>query len=205
MPRELLVVDGYNVLFKTPRYTGMFDEGQASGDPFERARELLIADVAAYAQGRFDAVIVFDGANNLSDERPVYKRAGIRIVFSAQGESADTVIERLVVESRLAAHDVTVITSDNTIRATVGGVPVTRLSSEALIGDVITIESDVHQANDERNHQKLTIEDRLDPKTRAKLNALLGRNLWRYGKGGPNPLLCFTHKPAWLNGRATVL
>ncbi len=30
-------------------------------------------------------------------------------------------------------------------------------------------------ANDERNHQRLTLEDRLDPKTRQKLDRLLGR------------------------------
>lgn len=177
--RELLVVDGYNVLHKSTRYTDLVDEADDSrlgSDPFERARELLIADVAAYAQGRFKPVIVFDAANNLSPERPKTSKAGVRLVFSATGESADTVIERLVTESRLAAHEVTVITSDNTIRATVGGVPVTRLSAEALIHDCTAIAHEVELANDERNHQKLTVEDRLDPRTRAKLNALLGRS-----------------------------
>ena len=53
--RELLVVDGYNVIYKTPRYTGLLDENgprDLSSDPFDRARALLVADVAAYAQGR---------------------------------------------------------------------------------------------------------------------------------------------------------
>ncbi len=175
--RELLVVDGYNVIYKTPRYTGLLDEKgprDLSSDPFDRARALLVADVAAYAQGRYDAVIVFDGAGNVSSERPDITQAGIRLVFSRTGETADTVIERLVTECRLQEREVTVVTSDNTIRATVGGIPVTRVSSTALISDVVTNEKDAWVANEERNHQRLTVADRLDPAVRAKLDALLG-------------------------------
>ena len=67
------------------------------------------------------------------------------------------------------------VTSDNTIRATVGGIPVTRISSDVLIHDVGDIVADVARANEERSHHKLTLEDRLDPKTREKLNRMLGR------------------------------
>ena len=172
---ELLVVDGYNVIYKTPRYTSLMDESD-SHDPFARARELLIADVAAYAQGRFKATIVFDAAGNVSPERPNLTRAGVKCIFSETGESADTVIERLVSDARRAERDVTVVTSDNTIRATVGGIPVTRISSDALISDVEEIDVDIEAARSEETHQRLTLEDRLDPETRAKLDRLLGRS-----------------------------
>lgn len=175
--RELLVVDGYNVIFKSERYLSLAGDldRHAGGDPFDRSRELLIADVAAYAQGRYDAVVVFDAAGNVSPDRPDLPKAGVRVIFSQTGETADTVIERLVTESRLAPRAVTVVTSDNTIRATVGGVPVTRISSDVLIHDVGDIVADVARANEERSHHKLTLEDRLDPETRAKLNRMLGR------------------------------
>ena len=106
----LLVVDGYNVIYGTTRYQGLIDEHAGAGaladvaslsrdpyghDPFERAREALITDVAAYAQGSYDPVIVFDAAGNLSEERPDFSRAGVKVVFSKTGESADSVIERL--------------------------------------------------------------------------------------------------------------
>ncbi len=42
---ELLVVDGYNVIRATDRYAHLIDEGDA--DPFMRAREALLSDVAA--------------------------------------------------------------------------------------------------------------------------------------------------------------
>ena len=77
----LLVVDGYNVIHGTPRYAEMIDEHAGAGaladvahlsrdpyghDPFDRVRQVLVADVAAYAQRSYEPVIVFDGSGNLS-------------------------------------------------------------------------------------------------------------------------------------------
>ena len=52
--RELLVVDGYNIIHATPRYEHLiFDHSDDpySNDVYDRARTALIADVAAFAQG----------------------------------------------------------------------------------------------------------------------------------------------------------
>ncbi|WP_293824176.1 NYN domain-containing protein [uncultured Parolsenella sp.] len=175
---ELLVVDGYNVIFGTPRYKSLMDEPgerDLDHDPFERARELLVADVAAFAQGRYEPVIVFDAAGNVNPEHPELRRAGVRMIFSPTGVTADTVIERLVGECRRQMREVTVVTSDNTIRATVGGIPVTRISSAMLAHEIDVLDSEREVDIAERRHGKLTVEDRLDAKTLAKLNALLGR------------------------------
>ena len=172
IPRELLVVDGYNVIYKSERYLARMDE-TADGDPFEQARDLLVADVAAYAKGRYEPVIVFDAAGNVSPERPDLSKAGVRMVFSPAGESADTVIERLVTEARLAPQAVTVVTSDRTIRATVGGVPVTRVSSDVLVADVNQLTVEYERANAERQTQHMRLEDRIDPAAREKLWRLL--------------------------------
>lgn len=171
-PRELLVVDGYNVIYKSGRYLARMDE-TADGDPFEQARDLLVADVAAYAKGRYDPVIVFDAAGNVSPERPDLSKAGVRLVFSPTGESADAVIEHLVTEQRLLPRAVTVVTSDRTIRATVGGVPVTRVSSDVLVSDVDALDAEYRQANAERQTQHMRLEDRIDPAARERLWRLL--------------------------------
>lgn len=171
-PRELLVVDGYNVIYKSARYLARMDE-TSDGDPFEQARDLLVADVAAYAKGRYEPVIVFDAAGNLSPERPNLSKAGVRMVFSPAGESADTVIERLVTEARLAPQAVTVVTSDRTIRATVGGVPVTRVSSDVLVADVNALATEYSRENEARQTQHMRLEDRIDPAAREKLRKIL--------------------------------
>lgn len=195
--KALLIVDGYNVLRATPRYENLVDEdsgpvsmsaggsGRAAGggsiavDPFERAREALLVDVAAYAQGNYEAIIVYDGAQNLSPERPVLKAAGVEIVFSEQGESADAVIERYCSQARRAGRDVALVTSDRAIRSTAGLGPyassVTKISSALLVQEMERVDHEIACELDDRTHARMTVEDRLDPKTRAKLNTLLGR------------------------------
>ena len=186
----LLVVDGYNVSGATERYRDLIDEDGRAGsladvrslsrdpygsDPFGPAREALLADVAAYAQHTYDPVIVYDAGQNLSDERPDFSRAGVRVIFSRTGESADTVIERLVVGARRIEREVLLVTSDNTIKFTVGGVPVTTVSSQLLAHDIEIVRNDVKKEKDDRVIMHMTMEDRLDPATRAKLWRMLGR------------------------------
>ena len=184
----LLVVDGYNVIYGTTHYEALIDEHAGAGaladvahlsrdpyghDPFERAREALITDVAAYAQHAYDPVIVFDAAENLSDERPDYSRAGVRVVFSATGESADTVIERLVTQARKRNRDVLLVTSDNTIKFTVGGVPVTTVSSQLLATNLAHTAADLEASREERSYSHMTLADRLSPEAREKLWKML--------------------------------
>ena len=187
----LLVVDGYNVIHGNTRYQALIDEHAGAGaladvahlsrdpyghDPYERAREALVADVAAYAQRAYEPVIVYDGAGNLNPDRPNRPVAGVDVVFSRTGESADTVIERLVTRARHENRDVLLVTSDNAIRFTVGGIPVTTVSSQLLAANLEIVDRDVHESRDERTHARLTLGDRLAPSTRAKLDALLGRS-----------------------------
>ena len=87
---ELLVVDGYNVIHCTPRYEKLVydhSDDPYSSDVHDMARTALINDVAAFAQGRYEAVIVFDGAGNISSERPNLPARGVRIEFSPTGVS----------------------------------------------------------------------------------------------------------------------
>lgn len=196
----LLAVDGYNLLHATPAYLALMNEretGRAPGgslasgpsdpmtradraynlssDPFEAAREAMVADVAAYAQGDYDAVLVFDGANNVSDARPQIKAGGVRVVFSRAGESADSVIERLVTQAKEEGREAVVVTSDSTIRATVHGEHVSFLSSDLIARDVATMNEGIQKEREERSYARMRVSDRLDPETRAKLDRLVGR------------------------------
>lgn len=186
----LLLVDGYNVIGATERYANLVDGHDGAGamsdvahlsrdpygsDPFDSARRELLSDVATYAQGRYEAVVVFDAARNLSDERPQFAPGGVRAVFSRTGESADTVIERYAVRAREKGREVLLVTSDNTIRATVGGIPITSVSSQLLARDMHVTNEEIARERDERTYMHMTLEDRLDPASRKKLWKLLGR------------------------------
>lgn len=175
--RELLVVDGYNVIHAAPRYEHLiFDRSDDpySNDVYDRARTALIADVAAFAQRRYEPVIVFDGAGNVSADRPNLPQAGVRIEFSPTGVSADTVVQRLCTEAREAGRACSVVTSDGTIQATVMGKGVTRISARMFVEEMRLFDADVKEA-EEAPQVKLTLGSRLSPDTLAKLEALRNR------------------------------
>ena len=83
--KELLVVDGYNVIHATPKYERlMFDRGDHpySSDVYERARTALVGDVAAFAGRQYEAVVVFDAAGNVLsiEEKPVQPKSNYAVV-----------------------------------------------------------------------------------------------------------------------------
>ena len=173
--RELLVVDGYNVIHATPRYEQLIFERSDdpySHDVYDAARTALIRDVAAFAGRSYEAVIVFDGAGNVSAERPNLPQAGCRIEFSPTGISADTVVQRLCIEAREAGRACSVVTSDGTIQATVMGKGVTRISARMLVEEIEQIDFEVKRAQDEAPNMRMTLGDRISPEARAKLEAL---------------------------------
>ena len=178
MPKRrlaLLVVDGYNVVHGSDRYRALVDDGPAYSlpdaaslsrdpyghDPLLRARDALIADVAAYAKGTFEAVVVFDAAGNLNPDRPDQSQAGVRVVYSDVGESKQ-------------GRDVRLVTSDNTIRYTVGGEPVASVSSAVLAQDLEVMAGEVEVSRVERTHARMTLGDRLSADQLAKLRDMLG-------------------------------
>ncbi len=172
--RELLVVDGYNIIHADTRYERLiFDRSDDpySHDVYDAARTALIADVAAFAQGRYEPVIVFDGAGNVNPDRPNLPQAGVRIEFSPTGVSADTIIQRLCTDAREHGRACSVVTSDGTVQATVMGKGVTRISARMFLGEVKQVDADVEEA-EAAPDIKLTLGSRLGGDSLSKLAAL---------------------------------
>lgn len=172
--QPLLVVDGYNVMRASARYDLLIDKTtdpkHFDTDPFDRARERVIADVAAYAQKKYECYLVFDGANNLSDIPRETKTAGIHVVYSRAGETADDVIERLVYLAHQQDREVVLVTSDMTIRQTVAS-GVAALSAQLLVGELHVGDEVRDACASVPTTSKMTLEERISPEARAKLFA----------------------------------
>ena len=85
-----LILDGYNVIGALDRYR---EQGS-----LDAARELLINDAlkAAGWTGR-QMIVVFDAHRGPEPERAELRAGGaVRVIYSAPGQSADDVIERLL-------------------------------------------------------------------------------------------------------------
>lgn len=172
--QPLLVVDGYNVMRASARYDLLIDTTtdpkHFDTDPFDRARERVIADVAAYAQKKYECYLVFDGGNNLSDIPRETKTAGIYVVYSRAGETADDVIERLVYLAHQQDREVVLVTSDMTIRQTVAS-GVATLSAQLLVGELHVGDEARDACASVPTTSKMTLEERISPEARAKLFA----------------------------------
>jgi predicted RNA-binding protein with PIN domain len=120
---ERLIVDGYNLVFSDTEYARL------AADDLDSARARLVEDVASYCRGEAKGTVVFDGGGNAGSDGAVHHIAGVTVVFSRAGETADSVIEALARRARDRSERAVVVTSDAETQWVVMGGGVTRLSS----------------------------------------------------------------------------
>lgn len=98
-----LVIDGYNLI-------GAFSYNPFHGD-MESSRAALIERLKVYKRlKRIKVTVVFDGRYSGRLARGEENMAGVKVVFSRDGEDADTVIKGIIREK---GGGVTVVTSDS--------------------------------------------------------------------------------------------
>ena len=99
-----VVIDGYNLIRQSPALSSQEELS------LELGRDALLERLRQYKRMRSHRItVVFDAANkpNLAEERSQQK--GIRIIYSGQGETADTVIKRMC---RNQGEKVLLVTTD---------------------------------------------------------------------------------------------
>jgi len=160
-----LILDGYNVIGALDRYrtrtTGSLDA----------SRDLLINDAlkAAGWTGR-RIIVVFDAHGGPAPER-VEPRAGgvVRVVYSAPGESADDVIERLLGSLDGSA---TVYTGDFALQRTALARGVSRATPREFAALLDELPATTRSPDAPRRSR---IADRLSPETLRKLEEIRRR------------------------------
>ena len=170
-----MLVDGYNVLRSGSRYRDMRNPGpnpDYDTDSFNRAREALIDDVVMYAGRDFEAIIVFDGADNEYSDGSFEKIAGVRIMFSRAGDSADKVIEKLAWDARARGIETMVVSSDAAIQNTVFGGGVDRMSADGFSHEMGEYYEDARLDDTPKVARKNTVAERIPADTLARLKAL---------------------------------
>lgn len=170
---KALIVDGYNVIRNNKRYTSLGVD--YNDDAWNKAREALINDAALFANKDYErCTVVFDGAGNLFSSGVPTKEAGIQVVFSPSGVSADSVIEQLAHDAREDGFEVVVVSSDFTIQSTVFGGGVTRMSASAFGSHSEVLEEEWHDAGERvRSKTKNTVGSRIAPDVAEKLKAMV--------------------------------
>ncbi len=166
---ERLIVDGYNIIFAWPDLAALKDVS------LQDAREMLIATLADYAaMTRQQVTVVFDSHRRPDAEASEQTISGVEVVYSGRKTSADHVIERLLFEAR-TSDEVTVATSDALQRDLALGRKIKTVSALTLKTQVDAVLAQRNQQmGDTRARSDIArrLEDRLDPKTRERLDRL---------------------------------
>jgi len=166
---ERLIVDGYNIIFAWPGLAALKDVS------LQDAREMLIATLADYAaMTRQQVTVVFDSHRRPDAEASEQTISGVEVVYSGRKTSADHVIERLLFEAR-TSDEVTVATSDALQRDLALGRKIKTVSALTLKTQVDAVLAQRNQQiGDTRARSDIArrLEDRLDPKTRERLDRL---------------------------------
>lgn len=127
MRKEHYIVDGYNVINAWP-------ELAALKDPLDDARDRLIAILQEYgAYRRYEITLVFDAP--FTPARVSVERLGadFAVVFTGEGETADSYIERMAYELVRQRKEVYVVTSDGVEQTVILGAGAYRISSREFL------------------------------------------------------------------------
>ena len=128
---EYLLIDGYNVINAWKEFA------QLRQTSLEHARELLVAGVSEYAAFKgYRAIVVFD-ALEVAGAAAVETIHGIQVVYTGEGETADSGIERRAYELGHGPYKakVFVVTSDYAEQINVLGAGAYRISAREIRED----------------------------------------------------------------------
>jgi predicted RNA-binding protein with PIN domain len=166
---ERLIVDGYNIIFAWPELSALKDV------KLEDARDLLVSILADYAaMTRQKVTVVFDSHRRPDAEASKQTVSGVEVVYSGRKTSADQVIEKLLFEAK-SSDEVTVATSDALQRDLALGRQIKTVSALTLKREVDAVLSRRDQQMGDRQARSdiaRRLEDRLDPKTRERLDRM---------------------------------
>ncbi len=107
MKKELLIVDGYNMIGAWPELVALKDKNL-----LEEAREQLLKKLSNYAKFEdLEIIVVFD-AQFVPGITQTYNKYSLEVIFTEEGQTADSYIEKMAGEKNNRLTQVAVATSD---------------------------------------------------------------------------------------------
>lgn len=124
--REYFIIDGYNVINAWPELIAMRDN-------LEMARDKLVECLMEYgAFQQYDITIVFDAFFTVHGESYEKINQHLAIIYTDEGETADSYIEKLAYNLVREGKEVYVVTSDYAEQTVILGAGAYRMSSREL-------------------------------------------------------------------------
>ncbi|MBP2663230.1 MAG: yacP [Firmicutes bacterium] len=134
---ELLIVDGYNVINAWPELIAIRDN-------LEYARDKLVDILSEYgAYKRFRTIIVFDAHMTTEKSSSQSKTGALAVIYTKEGETADSYIEKMVYDLVCHKKRIYVVTSDRAEQMFILGAGAYRISARELKNDVAAVKKEI--------------------------------------------------------------
>lgn len=167
MAKEIILVDGYNIIFAWERLKDL------AADNLNQARDALL-DIMSNYQGfrKCEVIVVFDAHKVKGSIRKVCPYNNIDVVYTKEAETADHYIERLV---HVIGKDfrVRVATSDALEQSIILGKGATRISAKEFEREINDTEMNIREVIiEEKPIKDNMLMSHLDPGVRAFMEKL---------------------------------
>lgn len=158
--KQLLIVDGYNIIGAWPDLRALKDQ-----ERMDEARDLLISKMAEYqSYTGMKVIIVFDAYNVPGIGRQVEDFL-VEIYFTKKKETADEKIEQLVSQYHQRNRQIYVATSDYTSQRVIFGQGALRKSARELLLDMVSAGKEINQqvvkTREERFSTRISLNDEI--------------------------------------------
>lgn len=156
--QEYLLVDGYNIINAWPELIALKDD-------LEYARDKLIEIMAHYGAFRdYKVIVVFDAHFSAGGEVERKVVRGLTVVYTEEGETADSFIEKKAYALVRYGEKVFVATSDCAEQMLVLGAGAFRMSARELLRDVKRINKAIGDRYTEniQSYRRHELENRLN-------------------------------------------
>ncbi|MEX1045335.1 MAG: NYN domain-containing protein [Chthoniobacterales bacterium] len=148
MSRPFLLIDAHNIIFAHPELAGLHRRSPAA------AREQLVRLLERHQDASGVRVVaVFDGGTAARTTNEKSGPAGIQIFYPQSGQTADAILERLVLKYA-ATHRLTVATNDNLIRTAALAAGASTIDAGTLFEDMTRAEQELTGALEKLRRKK---------------------------------------------------
>ena len=137
--QQYLVVDGYNMIFAWQELRPLAEHDL---DAARRRLQDLLSSYAAYK--KHTVVLVFDGYKNKGSTGEKTVTGGLRVVYTAEGETADAYIQALAAEVG-RSYTLRVASSDSLVQLSSLGSGVLRVSARELEQEIAQAQKEMQK------------------------------------------------------------
>lgn len=168
--KEYLIIDGYNVINGWPELKKLAVEN------FEESRRQLIEMMAEYQSFKgLHIIIVFDAHMVKGNMEKSDMIKGIKIIFTKEGETADSYIEKFILQLS-KKNRAAVVTNDWAEQQMILGGGATRISIREFIIDFDRAKNSINKKTEKLQEQRDVLSNRIDPIILEKLEKLRRRS-----------------------------